>query len=366
MFEQFTKFKPDVSCNMNNEPINNILTDMSIAELKANKVDNKDLYEQLSSVFNRSHYVMTSDTFEANVESIFNGREIDALACMKLNYYNFELCQESKFTVAIKSMSNHIVKNERLRLNILFRKEYFKFIMYGITQSSQKVTKYNCKFNPDSPIYYLTIIRSMCNAFPEIDTFLKLNPFIYEHYSNIYDDVYKHTKSNVLDAHDTYIFLIYTIMTLCIKSLLYIDQSLDENYFYEHLIMMCSMPSLYNRMNYIMTCDINMLSHSYQIAINYLLYFMFIMKRLTSEDKSLLNCFARIGVSITNSLIYLVLTYLDTHPDIIRPFFIECSAIYSTTDIEPLFKFHDDDIITYYPRIAKVMVATEVEGYIIL
>ena len=206
----------------------------------------------------------------------------------------------------------------------------------------------------------------MCNAFPEIDTFLKLNPFIYEHYSNIYDDVYKHTKSNVLDAHDTYIFLIYTIMTLCIKSLLYIDQSLDENYFYEHLIMMCSMPSLYNRMNYIMTCDINMLSHSYQIAINYLLYFMFIMKRLTSEDKSLLNCFARIGVSITNSLIYLVLTYLDTHPDIIRPFFIECSAIYSTTDIEPLFKFHDDDIITYYPRIAKVMVATEVEGYIIL
>ena len=74
MFEQFTKFKPDVSCNMNNEPINNILTDMSIAELKANKVDNKDLYEQLSSVFNRSHYVMTSDTFEANVESIFNGR----------------------------------------------------------------------------------------------------------------------------------------------------------------------------------------------------------------------------------------------------------------------------------------------------
>ena len=159
MFEQFTKFKPDVSCNMNNEPINNILTDMSIAELKANKVDNKDLYEQLSSVFNRSHYVMTSDTFEANVESIFNGREIDALACMKLNYYNFELCQESKFTVAIKSMSNHIVKNERLRLNILFRKEYFKFIMYGITQSSQKVTKYNCKFNPDCAMLFQKLIH---------------------------------------------------------------------------------------------------------------------------------------------------------------------------------------------------------------
>ena len=31
--------------NEYNEPINNILTDMSIAELKANKVDNKDLYE---------------------------------------------------------------------------------------------------------------------------------------------------------------------------------------------------------------------------------------------------------------------------------------------------------------------------------